>query len=260
MDAEPPKFLEVALEASEGPLVRALAVLLSAIGLFIEFRQAGLSLLFWILLILVLIALSLTAIPLFIRRSRYARLISMLGTDQFLAGTNRQQVLRHLIIELSAYQKAKLLSEVITVGYLKVVSMMIIEGKLGALINAGQEENLKIGTPLLFLRILSETRDNEPLELRLGILQVTYVQARSNLSQAVLVSPIDWKFWNQTRESLKKSSIVQPPQNIILPYIPQELDEISSQDFRLILNYLNTVLRAVHPRDQSIPIEQESFA
>lgn len=259
MNSEPPRLLEIALQASEGPLVRGFAALLSAIGLYIEFRQAGLSLLFWILLILVVIALALTAIPLIIRRSKFARLISMISSDNFLASANRQQTLNRLMLELSAYYKARLLKESINGNHLKVVSMMIIEGKLGVLINAGQEEYLKIGTPLILYRILPEAESNEPLEVRLGILQVTYIQANSNLSQAVLVSPIDWSFWNQTRESLKKSSVVEPPQNIVLPYVPQELDDIVSEDFHLILKYLNIVLRTVQAKDQTIRTIQESL-
>jgi len=259
MKSEPPRFLEITLHASEGPFVRGFVALLSAIGLYIEFRQAGLSLLFWILLILVLIALALTATPLIIRRSKFARLMSMISSDNILAISNREQTLWQLMLELSAYNKARLLKESIKGNHLKVVSMMIIEGKLGVIINAGKEENLEIGTPLILYRILPEAESNQPLELRLGILQVTYVQANSNLSQAVLVSPIDWSFWNKISESLKKSSFAEPPQNIVLPYVPQELDDISSEDFRLILKYLNIVLSTVQAKDQATSTIKESL-
>lgn len=250
MNDEPPKILEIAVQASEGPWVRGLFALLSVVSVFIEFHQAGLSLLFWILLLLALFAFVLSLIPLLVRRSKYARLVSMISNSFGLAH-NREQTLYNLVYELKAFQKAKSLDPLVKNKPIQALAMKVIEGRLGVLLDAGEDDQMQVGTPLLLFQIDDRDESNQPFELRLGILEVTYVQASNNCSQAILISPINWKFWSKTRDSLKKASIVKPPPNIMLPYIPSELSELSNEDFTLILKYLGSLLHTMQTSKQA---------
>ena len=224
---------------SHSPWVRFFPGLISAIVAYLQFKQAGLTLLFWILCGLTIIAALLATAPLGLKWLRERkRQIEM----QRLYNDHRQKVktLTELIDEFASAEKAKCLADTMK-GNVRVVAILPVEGGVGVMLNIGREEHVQVGTQLLVHRIDHYTSDGQHIEQLLGLVRVTYVQAENNCSQAVVFARLDPEFWDQATARLRREGRIDPPRNYAVPYIPQELDSLSLEELAIFRQYLETI-------------------
>jgi len=222
------------------PLVRFFPGLISAIAAYLQFEQAGRTLWFWVLCGLTAIAALLAAIPLcleWFREQKRRRAAKRLYYD------HQQEVktLKKLIDRFATLEKARCLADTIKADARVVAIIPVEEGRIGVMLNIGREENLQVGTQLLVHRIGGYTSDGQGIEWPLGLVQVTYVQAENNCSQAILLDPSDRELWNQAATRLRRERHIDPPRNFAVPYIPQELRSLSLEQLITFREYLETI-------------------
>ena len=234
------------------PWVRLCFGLIGAIATYFEYDQAGRTLVFWILCGLTAIAVLLTAVPSALKwrqeRKRWK-------ATQRLYYDHQQKVktLTELIDLFVTLGKARYLADTIK-GNARVVAVLPVEERrIGVMLNIGKEENLQVGTQLLVHRIGGYTSDGQSIEWPLGLVQVTYVQAENNCSQAIVLDPSDRRFWNQAATQLSQETHIDPPRNFAEPYIPQELSSLSLEDLKTFRQYLETI------RDSLTRTEPDQF-
>lgn len=222
------------------PWVRFSVGLIGAVATYIEFEQAGWTLWFWVLCGLTAIAALLAMVPLvqgWFRKRKWWGAIERLYYDRL----QRVETLSRLIEDFATFEKAKRLADAIR-GDIRVVAILPVEeGRIGVMLNIGREENLQVGTQLLVHRIDRYTSDGQHIEQPLGLIEVTYVQAENNCSQAVVLDPSDREFWDQATGRLKREKYIDPPRNFAVPYIPQELGSLSLEDLMTFRQYLETI-------------------
>lgn len=226
-------------EASRSPWVRLFPGLISATAAYLQFRQAGLTVLFWILCGLTVLAVALAAVLLalkWLKQRRWRIEMERLHYD------HRQKVdtLTKLMGTFAAFEKAKCLADTMK-GSVRVVTILPVDGGLGVMLNIGMEEHVQVGTELLVHRIDRYTSDGQHIEEPLALVRVTYVQAENNCSQAVVVARSDREFWDQAAARLGVQKRVEPPRNFAVPYIPPELCSLSLEDLAMFRRYLQTI-------------------
>lgn len=185
---------------SHSPWVRFFPWLIGVIIAYLGFKQAGLTLLFWILCGCTTIAALLAAVPLVLKwLQERKRQIEMQGLhyDHW----QKLKTLRELIDEFATLEKAKCLADTMR-GNVRVVAILPVEGGVGVMLNIGREEHVQVGTQLLVHRIDHYTSDGQQIEQLLGLVRVTYVQAENNCSQAVVFGRSDPEFWDQATARL----------------------------------------------------------
>lgn len=224
---------------SHSPWVRLFAALIGGVGAYLQFKEAGLTLLFWILCGLTTIAALLATVPLVLKWLRERkRQIEM----QRLHYDHRQKVktLTDLIDEFATLEKAKCLADT-TTGNVRVVAILPVEGGVGVMLNIGRQEHVQVGTQLLVHRIDHYSSDGQHIKPLLGLVRVTYVQAENNCSQAVVVGRLDPEFWDQATARLRRERRIDPPKNFAVPYVPPELDSLSLEDLAIFRQYLESI-------------------
>jgi len=237
------------------PWVRFSVWLIGAIGTYLQYAQAGLTLLFWILCFLTVIAALLAAVLLGLKwlRERKRR-TAMEGL--YYNHQQKVKTLTELINEFATLEKARRLDDTIQVNVRAVAILPVEEGRIGVMLNIGRKENLQVGTQLLVHRIDHYTSDGQHIERPLGLVRVTYVQAENNCSQAVVLDRSDREFWNQAMTRLRQEKRIDPPRNFAVPYIPQELRSLSLEDLMTIRQYLETICDSL-TRTESDQVAQE---
>jgi hypothetical protein len=216
--------------------------LISAIGTYFQYQQAGRTLWFWILCVVAIIAGLIAAVPPVVkwRQERKRR-----EAAQRLYYDHQQKVetLTRLTDEFVALEKARCLADALTGrGNVRVVAILPVEeGRIGVMLNIGRKENLQAGTPLLVHRVDHYTSHGQRIESRLGLVQVTYVQAENNCSQAIVLDRSDREFWDQATTRLKREKSIDPPRNRVVPYIPPELRGLSLEDLTTIRQHLQAI-------------------
>jgi len=213
--------------------------LIALIANYLEFKNNNLTVLFWALLVLTFVPLLLAGIAAVRQMQKQQQLLKAAGWYY-----NHQQKIENvksLIEEFTTFQKAKSLADRITNGRnIRVLSILPVEGEVGVILNIGREENLQVGTQLQIYQIDEYTSDGHPVEQLLGLVEVTYVQAQNNISQAI-VKDKDREFWSQTRVRLKQERRIDPPRNFAVPYIPLELGNLSFENLASLIQYLEAV-------------------
>ena len=232
--------------------------LISAIGIYLQYQQAGRTLWFWILCGVAIIAGLIAAGPPVLkwRQERKRREVA-----QRLYYDHQQKVktLTQLIGEFAAFEKAGCLADAIKGrGNVRVVAILPAqEGRIGVMLNIGRGENVQVGTRLLVYRIDRYTSDGQQVECPLGLVQVTYVQAENNCSQAVVLHSPDQEFWDHATTRLKREKSIDPPRNRVVPYIPPELSGLSLDDLKTIRQYLEAIGHSL--TDQVIQRQEEGL-
>jgi hypothetical protein len=222
------------------PLVRFFPGLIGAIASYLQFQQAGWTLWFWVLGSLAAIATLLAAIPLCLERLR-ERKRRRTAARLYYDHQQKVKTLTELIDLFASVEKARCLADTIKTTDVRVVAILLVEGRLGVMLNIGKEENLQVGTRLLVHRIDRYTSDGRHIEWPLGLVQVTYVQGGNSCSQAIVLDPSDRECWDQATIRLKAERMIDPPKNFAMPYIPQELHSLSLEDLTTFREYLETI-------------------
>lgn len=214
--------------------------LIGFIASYLEFAHAGWTLFFLVLCGLTIIAALLAAIPLGLkwfrgqkRRAEMARL--------YYDHWQRVEMLKTLVKEFTTLEKAKCLADAIKENVRVVAILPVADRRVGVMLNTGEEEDLQVGTRLLVYRIDHYTPDGQHIEQPLALVQVTYVQAENNCSQAVVLDWLDPEFWDQATTQLKQEKHIDPPRNFAVPYIPEELRSLSLEDLTTFRQYLETI-------------------
>lgn len=226
-------------EVSRSPWVRLFPGLTSATAAYLQFRQAGLSVLFWILCGLTTIAVLLAMVPLaleWLEQRRWRNEMERLHYDH---GQN-VETLTGLIAAFATLEKAKCLADTMK-GSARVVAILPVDGAVGVMLNVGTEEDVQVGTELLVHRIDRYTSDGQHIEQPLALVRVTYVQAENNCCQALVVGRLDPEFWDQATTRLRREKRIEPPRNFAAPYIPAELCSLSLEDLAIFREYLETI-------------------
>lgn len=221
------------------PLVRFFPWLIGAIASYIEFKQAGLTWFFWVLCFLTIIAALVPAVPLVLKWLREQK--QRIETARLYYNHEQKvETLTELIDEFETLEKAKCFADAVKRN-VRVVAILPVERRIGVILNIGRQENLQAGTRLLVHRIDHYTPDGEHIEQPLGLVQVTYVQAENNCSQAVVLDPRDREFWDQATTRLKWEKRIDPPKNFVVPYIPPELRGLSLEALTIIRQHLEAI-------------------
>lgn len=218
------------------PLVRLCVWVIGAIAAFLQYLQAGVTWLFWALCIVTLGAMFVYVVLVVIKWLQKWNLNRIAKTPYY----NYQQgvdLLTALIKDFETIEKSKNLASA-SCDNARVVSILPVDGRLGVMLNIGEKEGLQEGTRLLVHRMDHYTSDGHFIEEPLGIVEVTYVQAGNNCSQAVVSDPIDQEFWDQAALRLKKEKRIDPPKNFAGPYVPKELSSVPLEHIKTLREYL----------------------
>jgi hypothetical protein len=221
-------------------LARAL-ILVSLVGGYLRIRDAGLTLLFWSIVIPGLLG---TSVEAWVFISRRIRLRDRERIQQLVQAPEvKISVIEELIGLFSGALKATTLHARMTADNLKprVVAFLYVEGDLGALLDIGAREGVEVGTPLLAYKV---DPDGEfPAEFLLCCMRVTYVQAWSNLAQARIVYQVveDRGYWADVRKDLRHHTRVPAPRNLLVPHIQDEISGMSSETLRSLISHLEQV-------------------
>ena len=169
----------------------------------------------------------------------------------------RVKMLTELIDLFATLEKARRLADTIK-GNARVVAVLPVEeGRIGVMLNIGRKENLQVGTQLLVYRIDRYTSDGQSIEWPLGLVQVTYVQAENNCSQAIVLDLTDREFWNQAMTRLRRERHIEPPRNFAVPYIPQELSSLSLEDLMTFRQYLEAIRDSLNRTEPDHFVQEE---
>lgn len=226
-------------EVWRSPWVRLFAGLISATTAYLQFRQAGLTVLFWMLCGLTVTAVLLTTVQLalkWLRQRRWRREMARLRYDH----QQKMQTLAQLADTFVTLEKAKRLADTMT-DDIRVVAILPVEGEVGVMLNVGTEEDVQVGTQLVVHRIDRYTSAGQQIEEPLALVRVTYVQAENNCSQGVVVARLDAEFWDQVAAQLGRQKKIEPPRNFAVPYIPEELRGLSLEDLAVFRGYLQII-------------------
>jgi hypothetical protein len=232
-------------------------ILYACLGLgatYLQYKQAGWTRWFWLVLALILLVAFVATVVQSIRqrlaqrkeRQRQLRLMAE-RTAAYQGYEQSIGMLGALITEFSDLEKTMSLAENVRDRStpIRVIAIAPVEEQLGVLLNIGQEEGLEAGARLTVYRFDSHTLDGDSIERQLARVQVTYVQAHNNISQAVLLDQSDQEFWQHALEELRAAKQVHPPANFAAPYIPRELVGLTAQDLRILRGYLELILSSV---------------
>jgi len=227
--------------------------LISLIASFFEFRNSGWTCLFWLLIGLTLLVAVIAAVLFFFRRhqekKRQDQVWNLLYNHQ-----QRVETLNGLASIFSTCEKGKRLSA--TIGDdARVVAILPVKRKVGVMLNIGEEESVEVGTQLGIYRVDHFTSEGEPIEELIGLVEVEYVQAGNNCSQAVVTLQLDQGFWDQTTMRLKQERRVDPPRNFVVPYIPREIQNLPLESLVTFKQYLETIRDSLIREDQGVQEE-----
>ena len=226
-------------EASRSPWVRLFPGVMGATTAYLQFRQAGLTVLFWMLCGLTAIAVLLATVPLALEWLEQRKRRDAMERLQY---DHRQKVetLTGLVAAFATLEKAKCLDDTMK-GSARVVAILRVDGAVGVMLNIGTEEEVQVGTELLVHRIDRYSSDGQHIEQLLALVRVTYVQAENNCSQALVVGRLDPEFWDQATARLRRDKRIEPPRNFAVPYIPVELRSLSLQDLAIFRESLEAI-------------------
>jgi hypothetical protein len=222
--------------------LRALLGLIGILAAYLQFRDAGATPLFWVLLIVALLFSMLLIVPVLrnainIRRQRVDR-----DSNESTWKSQRLRILTELVKEFERVEKSKaLLSEIGQRSPIRILTIRSTPSPLGVILNAGSQENVQVGTQLIVFRTDERTPGGEDVEKPLAIVEVTYVQVANNCCQAIVVRELDECFWNQVRADLISSNSLNPPRNFAIPHIPRELQGLSLEDITVVRQYLQRI-------------------
>jgi hypothetical protein len=223
-------------------LIRLAYGLISAIAAYLEFRDAGWTLLFWVLVVLALGVVLSVAIQWVWKRIKEKQVQLAREVELQYDHQRKIEMLNLLIDDFRTIEKAKRLQETLDPETkLRVLTILPVEGKLGVVVNVGKANSAQVGTQLVIYRRAEYTSRGEHIEERLGLVQITYVQAGNNCSQAVVIGRHDRDFWDTAATKLEQEKRVTPPANFVMPYIPEELQELTSEKLRVLRQYLVTI-------------------
>lgn len=226
--------------SSPAPFILVLAGLGAT---YLQYEQAGQSWLFWLFLALTILAFLLTtaAIGLKLLRERnYRRGVAHWMHDY----KQRIDAIKDLRDDLAKYEKTKNLADSLAIK-IRAVAVLPVEQNIGVMLNIGKKEDLQVGTRFIMYQIDSSVSDKRLIEQPLGLIEVTYVQAGNNCSHAVVVESFDQDFWDRAWIQLRQNKSIDPPKNIVAPYIPKEFEALSFDDLATARKYLSAVINSL---------------
>ena len=150
------------------------------------------------------------------------------------------ELMDELIADFVAIQKARNVEDRLRGGdkRARVVAILRVEGHVGVLLNIGAEHGLAVGTPLAVL--LTESIDGHPVERPLCVVSVTLVQGDGKCAQAQVTSRADEVYWKSVEAKLRQERVT-PPSNIVVPYVPVGLEELSTASVATLIRHLQKV-------------------
>ncbi len=225
--------------AKKSTLLRLMFVLFGAIATFLQFALAGLTWLFILLALLTLLVLVFTIAPLVQSLLQEFR-VGWFKKDQPAYDFQRKiETLDVLIEEFGIVEKSKALENATTNNEpIKAVAILAMEGNIGVMLNVGQVQDVKVGTRLIVFRTDEFTTDGRRIEQPIALVQVTYVQAGNNCSQAKIIDRYDQDFWERSATRLRAERKIDPPSNFAKPFVPDELRSLSKENISTFRTYL----------------------
>ena len=237
-------------------LVSGILGLIGLIASYLQFEQAKKTEFFWLLLAVAACFAAYGLISLAVRWWRRRRTYAKVKGERD-ALQQRIATLLELRDEIRDCEAAKSLEDQIRTRP-KIVAIRSEEGVVKAIINIGKKENLKIGTALLVFRTDTYTPDGLRVEQPIGLLRVSHVQAKNNLSHADVIDTFDQAFWLEAQNQLRKERSVNPPHNFIEPYISPSFAELSLGEVSAIHKSLNLVIKQFTGVNQPVAEEEDS--
>jgi len=145
-----------------------------------------------------------------------------------------------LIEDLDAYKKTLLFKKNTRNAKknIKAVTSFWNEDEIKVTLNVGEQDKIQPGTKLLVYRTDGVDAEGHQIERRIALVQVTYIQAKNNVSHAVIERQIDQEFWEQITGKLSTEKQVHLPSNFAVPYIPKEIENLSEEDVEIFRQYL----------------------
>ena len=223
-------------------LVLAFIALASA---YVAFLQAGWTPVFWLLVLLSVVCVVASAVPTFRRilNDRKRKLFEQAAI--YCDHSAKIQTLQTLIEELLTVEKAVRLGQRLGANEARAIAVMNVEGRLGVLLNIGKTEGTEVGTPLVVYRVDEATDGGASIENELGIVRITYIQAGNNCAQAQVIQMTDEGFWSEAKTLLKRKKHLDPPHNIVVPYVPRELTDVTLANVAAIRSHLTNIRGAL---------------
>jgi len=216
---------------------------ITVVSAFLEFRNAGLTTLFWGLFAastaIVLLNIAFIVIPL-VKEWLKEKENKKAQQKTFLDYRSKITILYSLIEDLDAYKKTLLFKKNTRNAKknIKAVTSFWNEDEIKVTLNVGEQDKIQPGTKLLVYRTDGVDAEGHQIERRIALVQVTYIQAKNNVSHAVIERQIDQEFWEQITGKLSTEKQVHLPSNFAVPYIPKEIENLSEEDVEIFRQYL----------------------
>lgn len=212
----------------------ALSVLFSGIPGYFQYKESGEVRLFWILIVILLFMFfSIILIPGIYKFCKIKKNKKYLKTQL--------GILEHLKYEFDAMEKTMRFHD----GFsreeeIRAVAYISMEGKLSAVLNIGQEENTQTGSKFILYRLEKITNSGDLIEEPLAIVEISNIQSASNLSIALVDFIFDINYWEEVKKKLKKNTKINPPYNILRPYLMyKKPTELSLDEIKIVNSYLD---------------------
>jgi len=173
-------------------------------------------------------------------------------TSTEISQNQKLEILSELLNDFESIEKAKkLLNTLNGRKDVRVLSILPIEHNLGVIVNIGANENLQLGTRLIVYRNDTFTTNGDRIESPLAIVEITYVQANNNCSQAIVIRKLDENYWTTVNKQLNTNSSITPPSNFVIPHEISELSSLSIKDIQTFREYLEVIRTSLIA--QSVP-------
>jgi len=220
--------------------------IISVVSAFLEFRTAGLTTLFWYLfsasISVILLSITFIAIPLvkeWLKEKENKKIQQKAISDY----QSKITILRLLIEDLGSYEKTLSLKKNTRNAKknIKAVTAFWNEDEIKVTLNVGEQEKIQPGTKLLVFRTNDFDAEDHQIEKIIALIRVTYIQAKGDISHAIIEQQIDQEFWGQIVNKLGTENQVHLPSNFVVPYIPKEIENLSKEDIEVFRQYLLTI-------------------
>lgn len=230
-------------------LLQAILSFTSLIATYLQYYTSGVSWLFWMLLAITIAAV-IWSVGVYFCNIFQQRIIDK--ARLYYDHKDRINTLTRLVQDFDRVEKSIELRRLTKPNQnIRLLSIIPIEREVGVIINIGKRENVQVGTHLIVYRIDSHTSDGKEIEQLWALIEVTYVQAENNCSQARIINSQDESFWRQIQTRLQKGERrIDPPRNFVTPYVPAELESFSGEQLRSFRSYFETVRHALIQTEQ----------
>lgn len=239
--------------------IKILFGLLAFGATYLQYRDGGATIFFWLFLFITLfVMLLIVGLPIAKNWYLKQRRKWIENTRTEVSQNQKLEILKELLYDFENIEKAKNLSNSLNGRKdVRVLAILPIEHQLGVMLNIGGNENLQLGTRLMIYRNDSFTTNGDRIENPLGIIEVTYIQANNNCSQAIVIEKLDEDYWTIVSKQLNTNANITPPNNFVIPYEIAELSSLTIKDIETFRQYLEVIRTSLIAQSISSNIDKE---